>query len=184
MNMIRPFYIGLRSQIDQPAFVRLMVISIVVTALIYSSLVGTAAAQQLVRPGPAPDRRQLLDEYVVPASQLYGLFALSTLWKGRPAILYSDEFVDRYGGFRSPALVYVRAHEYGHHRLRHMAVTRDDYAYNELDADCWAAEILARAGRRRAIDAGIALYWKHLPPYDQPGMPGARTRANKINDCM
>ena len=123
---------------------------------------------------------------------LGGFAGLATIANGVPTILYDPAWVGAMGGVFSPGFRFIRAHEYGHHRLYHpMAyisappVMLPGINYqSELDADCWAVRVLDMNGDYEAVEAAFMIYQSVLPPYDQEGRSGAVNRVNNMNWCL
>lgn len=170
---------------------------------LFSALIGgialsshAASAQWGMRPvnfGAAPDGGARIPEFLVPGSGGLGGFAgFATLTPFGPVILYDASWVQRLGGSGSPAMRFTRAHEYGHHRRGHTLAyitsppgTLPYLNYeSELDADCWAVQILDDDDDEEAIRAAVRMYERVLPQQDTGGRPGAFRRIQNIRACV
>jgi hypothetical protein len=110
-----------------------------------------------------------------------------------PVIIYDGTWIRRLGGLDSPEFRFTRAHEYGHHRLRHplAAFSSPPAALplishdSELSADCWAVKRLEARGDGEAISAGMRIYRSVLPPFATPdGRPGWEARLANMRRCL
>lgn len=142
--------------------------------------------------GAGPDGGRRIPEFLAAPGMLGGFFGIATFFGHTPIILYDSRFVwSQAGGLNSSVFRFVRAHEYAHHRLNHamekiiafpLGNFFIDYS-QELEADCWATEVLSNRNDKRAVLAGVRLYSDYLPPWDSGGRPGAEVRVRNINDC-
>jgi hypothetical protein len=139
----------------------------------------------------APDGGRLIPEYAINAGG-GGFSGLATFYSGRPVIFYDIVWIQRFGGFETSGFRFLRAHEYGHHRLNHGLQQLNSppqmlpvLGYNsELEADCWAMRTLKRNGDQEAIRAAFYIYQNVLPPQDAQGRPGAANRTANMNRCL
>ena len=150
----------------------------------------TTVAQQQLPPAPGPDGGPPFSEIVIQAGG-QGFAGLATFYVGTPTIFYDATWLSWMGGFQSPGFRFLRAHEYGHHRLGH---TLAQYTtppamlpmlgyQSELEADCWAVRVLRGAGDMAAIQAGFEIYQRTLPPQDTNGRPGGLRRTQNMQSC-
>ena len=151
------------------------------------SLVGafavfqSAEAQQLANFGPAPDGGPPVQEFIFPPGSLGGLFARGGGFP--PRIDYDPGRIGQFGGMGSPFFRFTRAHEYGHIRRNHAQTpqTPQQYYFNELEADCFAAGVYSWSSAE--VQAGAQAYRSVLPNYDTPGMPGSDRRIATLQQC-
>ncbi len=90
----------------------------------------------------------------------------------------------RSDGMQNPDLYrFILAHECGHHAHQNVSsppVSAEDNARRELDADCWAATLMAQQGDYAAINA--ALQDVTASPYYGQG-PAPQSRYATIQQC-
>lgn len=142
---------------------------------------------------PPVDGGRRVQELLVPGSGA-GFAGFSTVAPTiGPVIYYDSVWIRRLGGIRSAGFRFLRAHEYGHHRLRHVlkqfttppAALPSLALETELEADCWATKALTSAGDDEAVRAGIDLYRRVLPNGTGPdGRPGSGARIREIQRCQ
>lgn len=134
-----------------------------------------------------------IPEFVTPGGgSLQGFAGLATLFNGWPVILYDPAWIGAVGGINSPAFRFLRAHEYGHHRLGHVVaqistppMLLPSLGYqSELGADCWAVRTLAAQRDLEAVNAAFDVYTRVVPPQDAGGRPGAVTRIQNMRMCL
>lgn len=165
----------------------------VLFAVLLCSHAGPALSQVILRDLPAPvDGGSRIREVMFPGNGM-GFAGLSTLDPAGPVILYDSVWIDRIGGLDSPGFRFTRAHEYGHHRLRHVLVqfTTPPAALpvlshrSELEADCWAVRKLEENDDEAAIRAGMRIYQRVLPEESTPdGRPGSLERIRIMRHCQ
>ena len=164
-----------------------------VTILVLSVLFVSGAAlrgQQPLQLGLPPDGRGNFPELMIQAGG-QGFAGLASIVNGVPVIFYDLTWINRIGGFQSPAFRFLRAHEYAHHRLGHTLAHYQTppaflpvLGYNsELQADCWAVQTLRSIGDHAAIQAGFDVYQHTIPPQDANGRPGGINRTINMRRC-
>lgn len=139
------------------------------------------------RPGFSQDVQQLRVREV-PDSNLRDV-AVAVADPERPVIYYNPRLMERFG----PSLsAFVLAHEYGHIRFGHRRIPagrrvdfdRDSLLRNfELQADCYAARVLARV---KPADLRVAIeFFRKMGDfrYDMEHPTGFE-RASQIESCM
>lgn len=158
--------------------------------LFFSSAVTfQASSQQLLSLSPLPGMPNI-PEYLVQGNG-QGFAGFATVYNGHPVILYDIVWVQRLGGYHSPAFKFLRAHEFSHHIRQHglAQITSPPHALpyltfsQELDADCAAVQYLNSIGDFKAVQAGIDVYRAILPPHGIDGRPGAVARINNMSQC-
>lgn len=158
-------------------------------ALIMAVLKSTAFAQQQIPLRAAPDGGQAFPEVIFHGGA-HGYMGQATFYQGHPIIIYDVDWMPKTGGFSSDWGRFMTAHEYGHHRLRHGLVILNtapqllqmlDFQ-QELEADCWATQTLARQSDRAAVRGGVNAYIKFTPPADTT-KPGHIRRIANIKNC-
>lgn len=152
--------------------------------------IETSWARQQLPPASGPDGGPPFSEVVIQGGG-QGFAGLATFYVGAPTIFYDATWLSWMGGFQSAGFRFLRAHEYGHHRLGH---TLAQYStppvmlpmlgyQSELEADCWAVRVLRATGDIAAIQAGFEIYQRTLPPQDANGRPGAMRRTQNMQSC-
>jgi len=150
-------------------------------------ILATAAVLVGGRLAPAAAAQRLVDVRQVASDTLHDV-AVATYERGRPVIYYNPTLMQRVG----PELAdFFLAHEYGHIAYGHtggaLAEPRDELSNirqrQELDADCYATEILA-ADNRPAVDAAIQ-FFSHMGQFRFDNLhPSGSQRAAKILACL
>lgn len=140
-----------------------------------ASTAPLAAAQRLV------DVRQV-------ATDTLRDVAVATYERGRPVIYYNPTLIQRVG----PELAdFFLAHEYGHIAYGHaggaLAEPREDWSAlrqkQELEADCYATQILAEENRP-AVEAALQFFGRMGPFRFDNLHPSGSQRAAKILACL
>jgi hypothetical protein len=136
---------------------------------------------------PAAAAQRLVDVRQVATDTLHDV-AVATYEHGRPVIYYNPTLMQRVG----PELAdFFFAHEYGHIAYGHaggaLAEPRDELSTlrqrQELEADCYATEILAE-DNRPAVDAAIQ-FFSRMGQFRFDNLhPSGSQRAAKILACL
>ncbi|MEM8539166.1 MAG: hypothetical protein AAGF56_15055 [Pseudomonadota bacterium] len=84
---------------------------------------------------------------------------------------------------------FVLAHECAHHVLGHTSpqgLLREGHAFRqkELDADCWAANHLAKVGEGPVVEEQIALFRDQKSDAPGPRYPAWQTRIKRMLACL
>ena len=160
--------------------------------LAIAGLSAPTTAQQPLQLPPPPGGGIQLPELMVPAGGR-GFAGLATIFNGTPTIFYDATWIVNLGGIGSPAFRFLRAHEYGHHRLNHPLAQYSTHpvllpflGYQaELAADCWAIRTLRSMQDGEAIQAAFQTYQAVLPPQDPgDGRPGGVVRTHNMQQCL
>lgn len=151
-------------------------LSLMVTALLASA--GAA---------PLPAAQRLVDVRQVATDTLRDV-AVATYERGRPVIYYNPTLLQRVG----PELAaFFLAHEYGHVAYGHaggaLSEPRDNWSAlrqkQELEADCYATQILAD-DNRPAVEAALQFFGRMGPFRFDNLHPSGGQRAAKILACL
>lgn len=83
---------------------------------------------------------------------------------------------------------FVMAHECAHHALGHttpqgLLRAGSEFRRKELDADCWAAKRLAKAGKLQVVNDQIALFEAQTSAAPGPRYPSWADRITKLEAC-
>jgi hypothetical protein len=150
-------------------------------------ILATAAVLVGGRMAPAAAAQQLVDVRQVATDTLHDV-AVATYEHGRPVIYFNPTLMQRVG----PELAdFFIAHEYGHIAYGHaggaLAEPRDELSNlrqrQELEADCYATEILA-TDNRPAVDAAIQ-FFSRMGQFRFDNLhPSGSQRAAKILACL
>lgn len=150
-------------------------VTIVAAALLSAGPRGAQALQQLV------DVRQI-------ATDTLRDVAVAAFVQGRPTIFYNPVLLQ---GFGPRMAEFFFAHEYGHLRYGHAggALTHEAGEVSllrqrqELEADCYAAQVLAEHDRE-SVDAAVR-FFQRMGPYRYDGFhPTGSQRAANILSCL
>ena len=154
---------------------RSWIVAIVVAGLLPASPQGAQALQRLI------DVRQI-------ATDTLRDVAVAAFVQGRPTIYYNPVLLQ---GFGPRMAEFFFAHEYGHLRYGHAggALTHEDGEVSslrqrqELDADCYAARVLAEQDRE-AVETALR-FFRRMGPYRYDAFhPTGAQRAAKILSCL
>ncbi len=150
-------------------------------------ILATAAVLVGGRMAPAAAAQRLVDVRQVATDTLHDV-AVATYERGRPVIYFNPTLMQRVG----PELAdFFLAHEYGHIAYGHaggaLAEPRDELSNlrqrQELEADCYATEILA-TDNRAAVDAAIQ-FFSRMGQFRFDNLhPSGSQRAAKILACL
>jgi hypothetical protein len=151
------------------------IITIVAASLVPASPQGAGALQRLV------DVRQI-------ATDTLRDVAVATFVQGRPTIYYNPVLLQ---GFGPRMAEFFFAHEYGHIRYGHAggALSHESGEVSarrqrqELEADCYAAQVLADHDRE-SVEAALR-FFKRMGPYRYDTFhPTGSQRAARILSCL
>jgi hypothetical protein len=154
---------------------RFWIVTTVAASLLPASPHGAQALQRLI------DVRQI-------ATDTLRDVAVAAFVRGRPTIYYNPVLLQ---GFGPRMAEFFFAHEYGHLRYGHaggalahevgeVSVLRQR---QELDADCYAAQVLAEHDRE-AVEAALR-FFRRMGPYRYDALhPTGAQRAAKILSCL
>jgi hypothetical protein len=154
---------------------RSWIVAMVVAGLLPASPQGAQALQRLI------DVRQI-------ATDTLRDVAVAAFVQGRPTIYYNPVLLQ---GFGPRMAEFFFAHEYGHLRYGHAggALTHEDGEVSslrqrqELDADCYAARVLAEQDRE-AVETALR-FFRRMGPYRYDAFhPTGAQRAAKILSCL
>jgi hypothetical protein len=150
-------------------------------------ILATAAVLVGGRVAPTAAAQRLVDVRQVATDTLHDV-AVATYEHGRPVIYFNPTLMQRVG----PELAdFFLAHEYGHIAYGHaggaLAEPRDELSNlrqrQELEADCYATEILA-TDNRPAVDAAIQ-FFSRMGQFRFDNLhPSGSQRAAKILACL
>ena len=149
----------------------------------------TFIAVSLLPAGPtgAQATQRLVDVRQIPTDTLRDV-AVATFVRGRPTIYYNPVLLQ---GFGPRMAEFFFAHEYGHIRYGHAggALSHDAGEVStlrqrqELEADCYAAQVLAHHDRE-SVEAAIR-FFKRMGPYRYDNYhPTGSQRATRILSCL
>jgi hypothetical protein len=149
----------------------------------------TIVAASLVPAGPrASEALQRLVDVRQIASDTLRDVAVATFIQGRPTIYYNPALLQ---GFGPRMAEFFFAHEYGHLRYGHAggALSHDEGEVSvlrqrqELEADCYAAQVLALRDRE-SVEAALR-FFQRMGPYRYDAFhPTGSQRAAKILSCL
>ncbi|MGH7581305.1 MAG: hypothetical protein ACREM9_14080 [Gemmatimonadales bacterium] len=154
---------------------RSWLVTFIVVSLLPAGPTGAQATQRLV------DVRQI-------ATDTLRDVAVATFVRGRPTIYYNPVLLQ---GFGPRMAEFFFAHEYGHIRYGHAGGALSHEAgevstlrqRQELEADCYAAQVLAQHDRESA-EAAIR-FFKRMGPYRYDSFhPTGSQRAARILSCL
>lgn len=154
---------------------RSWIVTIVAASLLPASPQGAQALQRLI------DVRQI-------ATDTLRDVAVAAFVQGRPTIYYNPVLLQ---GFGPRMAEFFFAHEYGHLRYGHAGGALAHEAgeaslmrqRQELEADCYAAQVLAETDRE-AVDAALR-FFRRMGPYRYDALhPTGSQRAAKILSCL
>lgn len=148
--------------------------------------IAVAVVMLPARPEGARAVQRLIDVRQVSSDTLRDV-ALVTLEHGRPVIYYNPELLNRVG----PHLAtFFFAHEYGHIHSGHsggaliqegeLSAVRQR---QELEADCYAAELLAESDRE-SVEAALRFFTRLGPLRFDTYHPTGSQRAARILSCL
>jgi hypothetical protein len=156
------------------------------TAVISVGAVAAALTLLSARPERANATQRLIDVRQVPSDTLRDV-ALVTFELGRPIIYYNPTLMSRVGPHLS---AFFFAHEYGHIHYGHtggalfhegeLSTLRQR---QELEADCYAAVLLAEQDRD-AVDAALKFFARLGPLRFDTYHPTGSQRAARILSCL
>jgi hypothetical protein len=138
-------------------------------------------------PGGAQATQRLIDLRHVAADTLPDV-AVAAFVHGRPTIYYNPDRLQRFG----PRMTeFFFAHEYGHIRYGHTggALAHEDGEVSllrqrqELEADCYAARVLAESNRE-AVEAALRFFARMGPYHYDAWHPSGSQRAAQIRSCL
>ncbi len=139
------------------------------------------------RPRIAPALQRLVDVRQIATDTLRDV-AVATFVHGRPTIYYNPVLLQ---GFGPRMAEFFFAHEYGHLRYGHAggALSQEDGEVSqlrqrqELEADCYAAEVLGHH-HREAVETALR-FFRRMGPYRYDVFhPTGAQRAAKILSCL
>jgi hypothetical protein len=154
---------------------RIWTVTTATTLLLAASPEGAQALQRLI------DVRQV-------ATDTLRDVAVATFVRGRPTIYYNPLLLQGFGPRMAESFF---AHEYGHLRYGHAggALTHEDGEVSlmrqrqELEADCYAAEVLAQQDRE-SVETALR-FFRQMGPYRYDAFhPTGSQRAAKILSCL
>jgi hypothetical protein len=146
-----------------------------------------AASLLPASPEAAPALQRLIDVRQIATDTLRDV-AVATFVHGRPTISYNPVLLQ---GFGPRMAEFFFAHEYGHIRYGHTggALAHDEGRVSllrqqqELEADCYAAQVLAEQ-HREAVEAAVR-FFQGMGPYRYDAFhPTGSQRAAKIHACL
>ena len=108
--------------------------------------------------------------------------------EGDPVIVIDPRLLHPRQGFHRTFLI---AHECAHHRMRHTTraglakrhTARHGIRDQEMSADCWASETLARAGMLESLLEIADQFWRRGFVSPGGGYPSGIQRSNVIRHC-
>jgi hypothetical protein len=153
------------------------------------SWMATFVAMALLPAGPeaAEATQRLVDVRQIATDTLRDV-AVATFVQGRPTIYYNPVLLQ---GFGPRMAEFFFAHEYGHIRYGHAGGALSHEAgevtmvrqRQELEADCYAAQVLAEHDRE-SVETAIR-FFKRMGPYRYDALhPTGAQRATRILSCL